>query len=304
METTSFILPGAGFPAKDNACINRVNTCTIPLSMSPSASSRLVALWPALRVETAGLFISSGEGRHAARKLRSFELILVRSGHLRLHEGKETLSAKQGEMLILHPGLWHRGVERYPAGLAFYWLHFRLPARLAAPLKLPHHAIPVRPLRMVELFQWFLDDQQNGLLSEARARSLVLLLLEELLQPPPLPGGDTASWLTTSIEESIAEDFTRQPRLGGLAKKLGYSADYLDRVFKKAKGKTIPQFIRERRIEEARSLLIESNLLLKEIAQRCGYANAAHFTRSFQAATGLAPQQFRALYPNKHINLH
>ena len=59
-----------------------------------------------------------------------------------------------------------------------------------------------------------------------------------------------------------------------------------------------------RRIEEARSLLIESNLLLKEIAQRCGYANAAHFTRSFQAATGLAPQQFRALYPNKHINLH
>ena len=72
----------------------------------------------------------------------------------------------------------------------------------------------------------------------------------------------------------------------------------------KATGRTIPQFIRERRISEARSLLIESSLLLKEIAQRCGYANAAHFSRDFRKATGLAPQEFRALYPNKHINLH
>lgn len=272
--------------------------------MNPPNGSRFLALWPALEVETAGLFISSGGGRHPSRRLRSFELILVRSGNLRLHEGEEKLSAKRGEMLILHPGQWHRGVERYPVGLSFYWLHFRLPKRLAAPLKLPHHSVPARPHRMVELFQWFLDDQQSGHLDAARARSLVLLLLEELLQPTPVADNHSASWLATSIEQTIAEDFARRPRLSVLAKKLGYSADYLDRIFKKTKGRTIPQFIRERRVSEARSLLVESNLLLKEIAQRCGYANAAHFSRSFQAATGLAPQDFRALYPNKHINLH
>jgi len=272
--------------------------------MNPPDASHFLALWPALKVETAGLFISSGEGMHPTRRLRSFELILVRSGNLRLREEKEKLSAKRGEMLILHPGQWHRGVERYPVGLSFYWLHFRLPKRVATPLNLPHHSVPARPHRMVELFQWFLDDQQNGLLDAARARSLVLLLLEELLQPPLVANENPASWLTTSIEQSIAEDFALRPRLGTLAKKLGYSADYLDRVFKKTKGKTIPQFIRERRVSEARLLLVESNLLLKEIAQRCGYANAAHFTRSFRTATGLAPQEFRALYPNKHINLH
>lgn len=268
----------------------------------PFPSSKLVALWPALRVESAGLFICSGEGRHATRKLRSFELILVRSGHLRLHEENEKLSAKAGEMLILHPGRWHRGVERYPADLAFYWLHFRLPARLAAPLKLPHHAVPARPDRMVELFQWFLDHQQNGLLNEATTRSLVLLLLDELLLR--ISSHKSTSWLAAAIEESIAKEFSRSPRLDSIAKKLGYSADYLDRVFKKAKGKTIPQFIRERRIQEARGLLMESNLLLKEIAQRCGFANPAHFTRSFQSASGMTPQQFRGLFPKKHINLH
>ena len=272
--------------------------------MMPAASSGLMALWPALRVESAGLFVSSGEGRHSARKLRSFELILVRNGHLRLHEEEERLSAKRDEMLVLHPGRRHRGTERYPANLSFYWLHFRLPARLAVPLKLPHHTVPIRPHRMVELFQWFLDDQQSGLLSEAGARSIVLLMIEELFQLPPAATGQAAARLASLVEESIAEDFARRQRLKPLAAKLGYSADYLDRVFKKSRGKTISQFIRERRIGEARSLMIETSLLLKEIAQRCGYANAAHFTRSFQTATGLTPQSYRALYPNKHINLH
>jgi len=303
MGVVHLILLGAAFFAKDYPCTNMVNACIFPFQMAP-ASRDLLSVWPALRVESAGLFVSSGEGRHPARKLRSFELILVQRGHLRLQEEKETLSARPGEVLVLHPGRRHRGLERYPEGLAFYWLHFRLPSRVSVPLKFPNLIRPVRPHRLVELFLWFLDDQQNGRMCEARARSIVLLMLEELLQPPPAPAETAGSWLATSVEETIAENFVHGPGLARLARKLGYSADYLGRVFKKAKGRTIAQYVRERRIDEARSLLVGSNLLLKEIAQRCGYANAPHFTRSFRKATGLTPQEFRVLYPSKHINLH
>ena len=42
-----------------------------------------------------------------------------------------------------------------------------------------------------------------------------------------------------------------------------------------------------------RELLRSSNLAIADIAARCGYGNASHFSRAFSAHTGTAPQSYR-----------
>lgn len=267
-----------------------------PLSVDASLSS-------VITVENGGLFISTGDVGHPQRRLASFELILVRDGCLRISEESSFLSVRAGEIIILHPGRSHRGVGKFPADLAFYWLHFRMPASVSRKLRLPALHKPARRDRIAELFHWFLDDQENACLSESRARLIVLLILEELnvtLQSK----NRSDSRLAKSIEEVVLANFSQRLRLRDISARLGFNGDYLDLVFRKARGKTIAQFIRDRRIEEAKWMLLKTSLQIKEVSARCGFSNAAHFTRSFAEATGILPSRFQKVNSDAHINIH
>ena len=61
-------------------------------------------------VENGGLFSSRGRGSHPQRVLKSYELILVRRGNLRLKEGDRCFTLQPGETLVLFPGRLHRGI--------------------------------------------------------------------------------------------------------------------------------------------------------------------------------------------------
>ncbi len=47
------------------------------------------------------------------------------------------------------------------------------------------------------------------------------------------------------------------------------------------------------RIEKAKEFLSRSNLLISEIALKCGYKSEFHFMRQFKDQTGLTPTEFR-----------
>ena len=47
------------------------------------------------------------------------------------------------------------------------------------------------------------------------------------------------------------------------------------------------------RMTNARSLLEDTDLQIKEIAERCGYKDALYFTQAFKKETGLTPSAYR-----------
>ena len=59
------------------------------------------------------------------------------------------------------------------------------------------------------------------------------------------------------------------------------SPAYLSALYKKNTGQSISDTIASFRIEEACRYLAESNLSLKDISSRCGYANQYYFSYSF-----------------------
>ena len=71
------------------------------------------------------------------------------------------------------------------------------------------------------------------------------------------------------------------------------SPHHLHRTFKRIKGVTPAEYIRQRRIETSMEALLETDLAVSEIARSVGMPNAAHFITLFKRMVGSTPNEFR-----------
>ncbi|MFB9434636.1 helix-turn-helix domain-containing protein [Streptomyces showdoensis] len=82
-----------------------------------------------------------------------------------------------------------------------------------------------------------------------------------------------------------------------IAREHRISVRYLHRLFE-GEGTTVGQFVRRRRLEECRRELARrgrTTPTVSAVAQRWGFVNPAHFSRSFRAEYGVSPREWRSL---------
>ena len=66
--------------------------------------------------------------------------------------------------------------------------------------------------------------------------------------------------------------------------------------FKKVHGNSIFEYIIALRMEHARQLLLEKNLMVTEVARTLGYKNPNHFSAAFKKKFGVCPTQIKVQY--------
>lgn len=71
------------------------------------------------------------------------------------------------------------------------------------------------------------------------------------------------------------------------------SPNYLTHLLRKETGSTFSELVLERRMRLARTQLMNSDKPLSHIADTCGFADEAYFSRRFRKAHGVPPGQFR-----------
>jgi AraC-like DNA-binding protein len=71
------------------------------------------------------------------------------------------------------------------------------------------------------------------------------------------------------------------------------SPNYLTHLLRKETGSTFSELVLERRMRLARTHLMNSQKPLSHIAEICGFADEAYFSRRFRKAHGVPPGQFR-----------
>jgi two-component system response regulator YesN len=100
--------------------------------------------------------------------------------------------------------------------------------------------------------------------------------------------------LVSDVQEIIKQDYTN-PLLGmdDAARKLGISAGYLGRIYKGETGHSLIEYINIVRIEEAKALLQEKSISIKEVSRKTGYASTQHFHRVFKKYTGFSPSYYK-----------
>jgi AraC family carnitine catabolism transcriptional activator len=99
----------------------------------------------------------------------------------------------------------------------------------------------------------------------------------------------------TLIENNIEEPLT-VPQIAYL---LGVSQRQLERQFKKNVGCTVVQFSLLKRLQNARLLLISTDMSIRQIATASGFNTMSHFAFSFGKFFGRRPSDYREAWPKE-----
>lgn len=95
--------------------------------------------------------------------------------------------------------------------------------------------------------------------------------------------------VTDYIEKHLGEDLP----LKRLAEEGGFNASYLSRLFRQTFGETITDYVLNKRMEKAKTMLSSSEEKIIDISKATGYISAQSFARAFRSYAGMSPIEYR-----------
>jgi AraC-like DNA-binding protein len=124
---------------------------------------------------------------------------------------------------------------------------------------------------------------------------LITLVLGRLFKARHLlnvPHVDMPKPLSRAIALVMA-DPARDWRVPELADAAGSSRSGLQRLFREFQKESIHEFLQRTRLDQARQLLCDERLAIKEVSARLNFSSEFYFSRFFRKRTNMSPRQFR-----------
>jgi AraC-like DNA-binding protein len=273
----------------------------IPISTAPEAFVNYVLRHMAVKTHVCTLQVHEHGYVLPRRTVPDYNLIHVTRGKVVWVVDGVDHPLTPGSLVIVPPGVWHHA-DRSTQRITLQSVHvtatlpggqdvFELltPPRLQqVPFNTPLDKYlrgasfecfrPVEVARLmlpgwgqlitIELFR---HDARTGQLKYRIADPLVAAMLEDLDKRLDQP---------VTLEE--------------LATRSGFSAQHLNRVFRKSLGVTPLQYLMRTRMERAALLLREDSMTVRAIGQQLGFDDPYYFSRVFSQHFGQSPAQFRA----------
>ena len=218
----------------------------------------------------------------------------------------------EGDVYLFAPGI---PFDAHAFGTSTYWVASFARHAIALCLEARPRGLPSQLLSRVGSVLRFhadegqlarlvaeLDLLQGELERHAEAEhpalpSLINLLLTDVARLRPVPNDlalcDGTTRLVRDVFQVIETRYRSPIGLADVAKALDRSPAYLTHAVQKETGRTVLQWIIERRMREAERLLIDTDQPLHTIASAVGYDNVSYFIRQFTKRHGTAPGGWR-----------
>ena len=136
--------------------------------------------------------------------------------------------------------------------------------------------------------------------SRAMIRTILLQCMIHLLRRRLEARDPALNWMAALVDESLWAslqamlDAPGQPHtVESLAENAGMSRSTFASRFSAAYGNGPMELLRDLRMHLAATLLADSQIPVKRVAELAGFQSRSAFTRTFTAATGQSPQEFR-----------
>ncbi|HVE87143.1 MAG TPA: AraC family transcriptional regulator [Myxococcales bacterium] len=249
---------------------------------------------------------------------RFYELMFVERGRGQHRVGGQREEVREGDVLVIAPGEVHdaRGLDRAQGLLLLFEAAALDPSRTDAQVftALPelvllgfvrpsgregghfHVPAPERGRWSARFAELSAELSRPRLGFEVSARALLTLILVDaarLAAPRLSQVPASARPLLARVFQLIEARFHRPISLADVAKEVERSPAHLTTLVKRQTGRTVLEWIIERRMAEARRLLVETELEVWEIGQKVSYVDPGYFIRQFRRVNGMTPLQWR-----------
>ncbi len=91
----------------------------------------------------------------------------------------------------------------------------------------------------------------------------------------------------------VRENYQKRLTVEEIAKEVTLSKEYLSSKFRQVTGTTLPAYINQQKITEAKQLLLFTDMSLSEITQYLSFSSQSYFQTIFKKITGNTPMEYR-----------
>lgn len=261
-----------------------------------------------LRIAAIGRLIQGGRWRvEAMRSLREPVLLWFTQGQGRITVAGTTRGYGPHQAVFLPPGVMH-GFEvapRVQGTVVYFGRDHGLDLPATPQFLRPRE--PVAQKELIGLLEGIQRELETDRPSAHKAARHLLGLLAVWIDRQidreraasgnaveALPGRPVAAQRLIARYAALLErDFRSNRSVADYAAALGVTPTHLTRACRATCGKGAHQLMEDRLLFEARRLLSETRMPIKDVAQMLGYSSAGYFTRAFQKAAGQTPSGFR-----------
>jgi AraC family transcriptional regulator len=248
-----------------------------PIQLRPSAQSTLV-----LQLQGVVDLQRQGDGRTEQGRLYKGAICLEPPESLSTFFCQETVTAS-----ILSVGL---APSLFEQTVAETGRHDPTHVELVKQFNL--HDPLIEQIGLALVAQLAAGEGAGGLYAESLARTLALHLLR-LSSTAALVSLSSHRTLTSRqialLRDYMYDRLDQDISLRELAASVNLSVSYFTRLFKQSLGLTPHQYLMACRVERAKSLILQGDLTLAQVAQAVGFADQSHLNRQFKRLLGIAP---------------
>ena len=228
------------------------------------------------------------------RTISNYELVFVTAGQGKIAWEESAVTAKPGDLICFYPGVRHQlWVDADPC-MEFYGLHFTPAPGFALPA-LPRLLSLPSPHLLQPLFQQLLEDYRNPPYLAAWKQDI---LLQQILYQAALQLRQSDSPAETvrirRVIQLIRQDPGRTFTLDQLTEAAHLKKTAFLEAFRRVTGTTPGRYMMQFRLEQARDMLLNTDLSVSEIAARCGFSDPFYFSRCFSRQFSLPPSRYRS----------
>ncbi|MNV26258.1 HTH-type transcriptional activator Btr [compost metagenome] len=103
-----------------------------------------------------------------------------------------------------------------------------------------------------------------------------------------------SNWIVEKTKQYIHDSYAQKGlTIHEVAKKNHVSPNYLSYLYKKNTGYNLWEYVIKLRMEESRSLILNTDLRRYEIAEKVGYESPEHFSKIFKKYYGISPSELK-----------
>ncbi len=286
---------------------------------------------------SSGQFVSDQPWTHTRRHLSSHVLLIGLEGTLHIAQGGAEYQMGPGQAMILFAGEEHAGCRVCEPGLSYYWCHFQ-PRGGKSAIQGEEEAL--RRIERIQSRIYRFSHSDRLLCPEFFQCENVSRLIIQMKQLLHIANSDAytryaADYCLTSVMIELARQAIdarqhtdapeAQPERGqmkrfvevlewirlhkqealsvsGIAERFGYNADYLSSLFKQHTGLSLIKYIHEIKIVQAREMLLNTDMSIRQIAYQLGLQDEKYFIKLFKSYEGMTPGSYRAAYFRTHTN--